>query len=280
MSTGRDWRAVVAALDASSLLPSRVSVYLHPLGGRPLVWHVLRALLDSPQPPASVTVLHEEDDAVDLRDTFPGVRFTSVAPGGGAAALREALAPEGPVILVDAAAPLISSATLARLLRAAGRGVAAVEALATPGRALAVAGEGPQLADLDDPWRSGSASLVDPAARGEAVRITDRHALSDAATALRDRLVRRHEAQGVTFLLPATTWIDVDVRIGTDTMVYPGCVLEGATTIGEECVIGPHSRVVEATVGRGTELKGWNYVSRIAVRAGAVLEAHERRAID
>lgn len=274
------WRAVVAALDAATLLPSRVSVYLHPLGGRPLVWHVLRALTDAAEPPAAIEVLHEEGDAVDLGDEFPEVDFRGVPAGGGAAALQASLACDGTVLLLDAAAPLVSSATIARLLRAAPRGVAAVDALAQPGRALAVVGDGAALADMDDPWRSGSAVLVDPSARGEAVRIVDRHALSDAATALRDRLVRRHESQGVTFLLPATTWIDVDVRIGADTMIYPGCVLEGATTIGEECVIGPHSRLVEAIVGRGSELKGWNYVSRISVRAGAVLEPHERRAID
>ena len=156
----------------------------------------------------------------------------------------------------------------------------AVEALTQPGRNLAVAGDGAELAALDDPWASGSASLVDAGSRADALRITDRHALSEAATALRDRLVRRHEAAGVTFLLPATSWIDVDVDIGADTMIYPGCVLEGVTTIGAECVIGPHSRVVEATVGRGVELKGWNYVSRVAVRDHAILEAHERRDAD
>jgi hypothetical protein len=152
--------------------------------------------------------------------------------------------------------------------------------LTRPGQSLAVFGEGSDLAALDDPWSSGSAALVDPATRTDALRITDRHALSEAATALRDRLVRRHEAAGVSFLLPATSWIDVDVHIGADTMIYPGCVLEGATSIGAECVIGPYSRIVEATIGDGVELKGWNYVSRVTVRNHAVLEAHERRATD
>ena len=276
--TGK-WRAVVSALDAATLMRSRVSVYLHPLGGRPLVWHVVRALLEAPEPPASVTVLYEEGDALDLSGVFPTVRFVPVSPGDGAAALRRALDEPGRVLLADAAAPLLGATTLARLVKA-GRRPVAVEALTQPGRNLALAGEGSELAALDDPWASGSASLVDAGSRADALRITDRHALSEAATALRDRLVRRHEAAGVTFLLPATSWIDVDVEIGADTMIYPGCVLEGVTSIGPECVIGPHSRVVEATIGRGVELKGWNYVSRVAVRNHAVLEAHERRATD
>jgi hypothetical protein len=256
-----------------------VSVYLHPLGGRPLVWHAVRALVEAPTPPASVTVLYEEDHALDLGDVFPGVRFVPVAPGEGPAALRRALEGPGRVLLADAAAPLLGATTVSRLLKG-GRGPVAVEALTQPGRNLVVAGEGSDLAALDDPWASGSASLVDAGSRTDALRITDRHALSEAATALRDRLVRRHEAAGVSFLLPATSWIDVDVDIGADTMIYPGCVLEGVTSIGAECVIGPHSRVVEATIGRGVELKGWNYVSRAAVRDHAILEAHERRAAD
>lgn len=273
------WRAVVSALDAATLMRSRVSVYLHPLGGRPLVWHVLRALLDSPQSPETLAVLYEEEHGLDLGDVFPGVEFVAVPAGDGAAALRRALDRPGRVLLADAAAPLLGPTTLARLLKG-GRRPVAIEALTQPGRNLAVAGDGPELAALDDPWASGSASLVDPGSRADALRITDRHALSEAATALRDRLVRRHEAAGVTFLLPATSWIDVDVDIGADTMIYPGCVLEGVTSIGAECVIGPHSRIVEATVGQGVELKGWNYVSRVAIRNQAVLEAHERRAAD
>ena len=94
---------------------------------------------------------------------------------------------------------------------------------------------------------------------------------------MRDRVIRGHESRGVTFLLPATTSVDVDVRIGADTVVYPGVVLEGATVIGSECVIGPYSRVVESSIGRGSELAGWNYVVRTQVRNHAVLEAYARR---
>jgi hypothetical protein len=52
------WRAVVAALDEHGAFRSRVSAYLHPLAGRATLWHVLRALLDAPQPPREIVVLH------------------------------------------------------------------------------------------------------------------------------------------------------------------------------------------------------------------------------
>jgi hypothetical protein len=183
-------------------------------------------------------------------------------------------------VLVDAAAPLITAATIARLVRAAEDGVSALFDPHENGSRLAVAGEGPALASADDPRCPGGATRVAATATSEILRVIDRHTLSQAAIVMRDRLVALHESRGVTFLLPATAWIDVDVRIGADTVVYPGAVLEGMTEIGSECVIGPYSRIVESTIGRGVELKGWNYVTHTSLRNHAVMEPHARRGVD
>ncbi|MBX6332943.1 MAG: bifunctional UDP-N-acetylglucosamine diphosphorylase/glucosamine-1-phosphate N-acetyltransferase GlmU, partial [Gemmatimonadaceae bacterium] len=136
------------------------------------------------------------------------------------------------------------------------------------------------LASADDPRNPLGAVRIAATSPDELIRITDRHTLSDAAVAMRNRLVRYHEDRGVSFLLPDTTWIDADVTIGPDTVVYPGAVLEGHTEIGAECVIGPYTRIVDATVGRGVELKGWNYVARTSIRNHAVLEPYVRRGFD
>jgi bifunctional UDP-N-acetylglucosamine pyrophosphorylase/glucosamine-1-phosphate N-acetyltransferase len=85
---------------------------------------------------------------------------------------------------------------------------------------------------------------------------------------------------GVTFLLPASVLVDVDVRIGTDTTIYPGVVLEGDTTIGDETVIGPGCRIIDSWIGSGVELKGWNYVAHTSVRNRAILEPYVRRGFD
>jgi len=84
----------------------------------------------------------------------------------------------------------------------------------------------------------------------------------------------------VSFVLPATTWVDADVTIGADTVIYPGAVIEGQTHIGKECVIGPYSRIVNASIGRGVELRGWNYITQTTIRNQAVLEAYVRRGFD
>lgn len=275
------WKAVVSALEAHEQFRSRVSAYQHPLAGRPIVWHVVRALLDTNPQPDSIVVLHRAGSPVSIGPDQPLVDYAEVPAGDEARALRVAVTSPGLTLLVDGAAALVSASTVARLLRA---GESAVASL--PGQGgdhephVAVAGEGPALASAEDPRHPRGAARVVPVDANETLRVVDRRSLSDASVAIRDRLVHRHEAAGVTFLLPATSWIDVDVRIGADTMIYPGAVLEGATDVGSECVIGPHSRIVESTVGRGSELKGWNYVSRVSVRNHAVLEPYERRGLD
>lgn len=271
------WRAVVSALDEGEAFRSRVSMYLHPLAGRPVVWHVMTALLQTVPAPRELLVLHRADITVLLPDLPPNVRYRAVTPGDERRALRAAVTPAGLTLLADGSAAMLTPATFARLLRAAESGTAAIGADAEHLPRLAVAGEGPALASADDPRHPHSTAWVTATDHAEQLRVVDRHALAEAGVVVRDRLVREHQARGVTFLLPDTVWMDVDVRIGADTVIYPGVVLEGATTIGAECVIGPYSRIVEASVGRGVELAGWNSVIRTNVRNQAVLEPFARR---
>jgi bifunctional N-acetylglucosamine-1-phosphate-uridyltransferase/glucosamine-1-phosphate-acetyltransferase GlmU-like protein len=273
------WSAVVAALDRGDAFRSRVSVYLHPLAGRPIAWHVVRALCEAAPPPDRVRVLHLAEIPMALPTTLPvQLEAEPVQPGNEGLALRAALTTPGVKVLADGAAPLIAPSTIARLLRAGEAAPAAL--MSSDGLALALVGEGPALASAEDPRHPVAPLRVAPTTDVELIRVYDRHSLSEAAVAIRDQIVRGHEANGVSFLLPATTWVDADVRIGPDSVIYPGAVLEGQTDIGPECVIGPYSRLVDASIGRGVELKGWNYVTRTAIRNHAVLEPHVRRGFD
>jgi bifunctional N-acetylglucosamine-1-phosphate-uridyltransferase/glucosamine-1-phosphate-acetyltransferase GlmU-like protein len=272
-----NWRAVVAALDQPASFRSRVSVYLHPLAGRPILWHVVRSLLDVSPPPSGVRVLLHASVPPTIGLDEKSVHFEAVAEGDEARALRAAVTPPGLTVLIDGAAPLVAPSTIARLLRVGESGVTTLRAFDEHLPVIAVAGEGPALASAGDPRHPDGAPHMPPASARETLRIIDRHTLSDAASAVRDRLVREHEARGVSFLLPETSWVDVDVRIGADTVIYPCTVIEGATEIGGECVIGPYSRIVASRIGRGSELKGWNLVSRTTVRNQAVLEPFDRR---
>jgi len=94
-------------------------------------------------------------------------------------------------------------------------------------------------------------SYQTPFAR-EALGINDRLQLADAQDLLRRRILERHMLEGVTVEEPSATIVGPLVEIGRDTVLETGCQIFGRTVIGESCVIGPRSRVVNCRIGDGT----------------------------
>ena len=83
----------------------------------------------------------------------------------------------------------------------------------------------------------------------ELIKVDDRIGLDEAEQIILKRIIRKHMENGVTFRLPHTSFIHAKVRIGKDTEILPGTILEGNTVIGERCVIGPNSRIEDGMVG-------------------------------
>ncbi|HPX35596.1 MAG TPA: bifunctional UDP-N-acetylglucosamine diphosphorylase/glucosamine-1-phosphate N-acetyltransferase GlmU [Mycobacterium sp.] len=79
--------------------------------------------------------------------------------------------------------------------------------------------------------------------------VNDRVQLSDLAGELNRRVICAHQRAGVTVIDPASTWIDVDVTIGRDTVVHPGTQLLGATRVGSHCQVGPATTLDDVQVG-------------------------------
>ncbi|MDB5083616.1 MAG: glmU [Bacilli bacterium] len=83
----------------------------------------------------------------------------------------------------------------------------------------------------------------------EILGVNDRVQLASLQTILQKQINERHMRNGVTLIDPQTTYIDVDVQIGSDTVVAPGVTLSGATAIGESCWIGSGTQINTSTVG-------------------------------
>jgi bifunctional UDP-N-acetylglucosamine pyrophosphorylase/glucosamine-1-phosphate N-acetyltransferase len=112
---------------------------------------------------------------------------------------------------------------------------------------------------------------------GGAMGINSRADLARTARVVRERINARHLANGVTLEDPDTTYIDVDVRIGRDTVIHPMTFLSGGTRIAKGCEIGPATRIVDASVGEGAVVE-FSVVrgSRIGARAQVGPYAHVR----
>src|SRR5262249_34609271 len=77
-----------------------------------------------------------------------------------------------------------------------------------------------------------------------------------------DPVMRRHISErlmqeGVTIVDPASTYIDADVQIGADTVIYPAVQIYGPSVIAEDVTIHSFSRITNSTIGaRTTVLEG------------------------
>lgn len=89
----------------------------------------------------------------------------------------------------------------------------------------------------------------------ESMGVNDRSALAKAAAIMQRRINEKHMKNGVTLIDPTSTYIDVDVEIGADTVIEPGVLLKGKTKIGSDCVIGAHSEIRNSTLEDGIEVK-------------------------
>lgn len=85
--------------------------------------------------------------------------------------------------------------------------------------------------------------------------VNSRRQLAEAEAELRSRVLGRLMDGGVTIMDPASTYVDEDVKVGNDTVIYPQTWLEGTTEIGTDCVIGPSVRLTNVKVGNEVEMQ-------------------------
>jgi bifunctional UDP-N-acetylglucosamine pyrophosphorylase/glucosamine-1-phosphate N-acetyltransferase len=85
--------------------------------------------------------------------------------------------------------------------------------------------------------------------------VNTRNDLSDIIDTLRIKKIEALQEKGVTILMPNTVFIEPQVEIGKDTIIYPNTVLRGNTLIGSDCVIEPFVYLMNKKIPRGTTIK-------------------------
>jgi bifunctional UDP-N-acetylglucosamine pyrophosphorylase/glucosamine-1-phosphate N-acetyltransferase len=94
-----------------------------------------------------------------------------------------------------------------------------------------------------------SAHLIEDLWQTEGVN--DRVQLSRLGAELNRRIVEGWMRAGVTVVDPATTWIDSDVTLGRDVTIHPQTQIHGASTIGDDVVLGPDTTLTDVEIGIG-----------------------------
>ena len=89
----------------------------------------------------------------------------------------------------------------------------------------------------------------------ECAGVNDFVQLAQAEKQLRLRINEALMRSGVKIMDPDAAYIGPNVKIGQDTVVYPGVTIEGETVIGQDTVLYPGSRISDSTIGSGTTVQ-------------------------
>jgi bifunctional UDP-N-acetylglucosamine pyrophosphorylase / glucosamine-1-phosphate N-acetyltransferase len=91
--------------------------------------------------------------------------------------------------------------------------------------------------------------------------INDRVELALARREMNARLCVQHMREGVTIVDPDTTYLEPELTIGRDTVIYPNTTIGRLSEIGESCVVGPNTRLSNARFG-----------DRVAARESVIID--------
>ncbi|QNO14877.1 bifunctional UDP-N-acetylglucosamine diphosphorylase/glucosamine-1-phosphate N-acetyltransferase GlmU [Alkalicella caledoniensis] len=97
----------------------------------------------------------------------------------------------------------------------------------------------------------GAQTMDEP---NEMAGINDRIRLYEAQRILQQRVNESWMLEGVTIIDPLNTYISTKASIGPDTVIYPMTFIEGNTSIGQGCIIGPNTKIVNSHILNNSEV--------------------------
>ena len=92
-------------------------------------------------------------------------------------------------------------------------------------------------------------------AHGDLRGVNDPWELSMAARIMNENTLKYWASQGVRFMDPASTWVDVTVELSEEVVVHPNVMLHGSTRISREVTIGPHVVLKNMKIAEGANIK-------------------------
>jgi bifunctional UDP-N-acetylglucosamine pyrophosphorylase/glucosamine-1-phosphate N-acetyltransferase len=105
----------------------------------------------------------------------------------------------------------------------------------------------------------------------EVMGINTRVDLAVANGVLQQEKLRDLMLSGVTVVDPRTTYVDQTVEVGKDTILHPGCHLQGRTKIGERCVIEPSSKISDSIIGNDVTIRPNSVITESRIEEGAII---------
>ncbi|NIM92068.1 MAG: bifunctional UDP-N-acetylglucosamine diphosphorylase/glucosamine-1-phosphate N-acetyltransferase GlmU [Candidatus Aminicenantes bacterium] len=95
--------------------------------------------------------------------------------------------------------------------------------------------------------------------------VNSRLELAMAVDTLRKRKIQQLIEKGITFYDPQTTWIDLDAKIGRDTILYASVIIQGKSRIGNGCQLFPFVHLMNSRVGNRVRIFGSSMIEESVI---------------
>lgn len=106
--------------------------------------------------------------------------------------------------------------------------------------------------------------------------VNTRSELARAEAILQHRKLDELMEAGVTLRNAEAVCADVNVRVGNDTVIYPGVTLEAGTVVGRRCTIYPNVRISASEIGDDVVLYDGSVLENAVVESGASVGPYAR----
>lgn len=103
----------------------------------------------------------------------------------------------------------------------------------------------------------------------EFLGVNDRVQLSFASKILMQERAESYMKDGVSIIDPSSVYIDIDVVIGKDTVIYPNVFIENNTKIGKNVIIRSGCRINNSVIEENVEIKDNTLIEDSFVGAGS-----------
>ena len=103
----------------------------------------------------------------------------------------------------------------------------------------------------------------------EFLGVNDRVQLSTASKILMQERAESYMKDGVSIIDPSSVYIDIDVVIGKDTVIYPNVFIENNTKIGKNVIIRSGCRINNSVIEENVEIKDNTLIEDSFVGAGS-----------
>jgi bifunctional UDP-N-acetylglucosamine pyrophosphorylase / glucosamine-1-phosphate N-acetyltransferase len=108
----------------------------------------------------------------------------------------------------------------------------------------------------------------------EVLGVNTLQGLLEATMVMRKRINTGHMRNGVTFL-GDDIYVGPEVTIGRGTVIHPACHITGRSVIGEDVSIGPCSMIVDCTINKNVNIRGFVSIEGFEINEGITMGPFE-----